>query len=162
MQLDPSPPSQAPTGSHILGAMMTVVVADLDASLRFYQQLLGEGIPAAAARPWLQNDGIEKLRALAPMKHRTALLTLPGSALRLELLQFLGVRQPPYRPAFRDIGHGHIAFYTHDISAALTRVQRVGGQTLSRTGTWTDFNPKLRGFYARDRDGFFLEVIERD
>lgn len=161
LQIDPPAPSLAPGGARILGAMMVVVVADLEASIRFYQQFLGQGVHASAPGPWSQRDGAERVRALAPGEHRSALLALPGSALKLELLQFRGAHPTAFRPLFQDVGHAHIALYTHDIPGALATVHSLGGHTLSRTDTWTRFSPTLTGFYTRDPDGFFLEVIER-
>ncbi|HXR90546.1 MAG TPA: VOC family protein [Steroidobacteraceae bacterium] len=66
MQLDPAPASLAPPGARILDAMIVVVVADLDTSIRFYQRFLGSGTLAGAPTRWRQSDGAERLRALAP------------------------------------------------------------------------------------------------
>ena len=161
MQLDPAPASLAPPGARILDAMIVVVVADLDTSIRFYQRFLGSGTLAGAPTRWRQSDGAERLRALAPIEHRSVLLALPGSAPKLQLMQFRGAPQSPFRPLFQDIGHAHIALYTHDVPGASATLHSLGGHTLSRTDTWTRFSPTLTGFYTRDPDGFFLEVIAR-
>jgi catechol 2,3-dioxygenase-like lactoylglutathione lyase family enzyme len=161
MQLEPAALSFAPGGSKITGAMMVVVVADLDASLRFYHGFFGDGLRATEVGSWLKSDGTESLRGLGTIEHRSALLELPGSALRLELLQFGGAHLPIFRPMFQDIGPAHLALYTPDVPGVLAALRRLGGHTLSRTDTWTQFAPTLRGFYTRDPDGFFLEVIER-
>lgn len=162
MQIDPAPASLAPAGARVLGAMIAVVAADLDASIRFYRSFLGEGVHVSAPGPWQQGDGAERVRALAPIEHRSALLALPGSALKLQLIQFRGALQTPFRPVFQDIGHAHVAFYTRDVPAALAALHLLGGHTLSRSDTATRFSPTLSGFYTRDPDGFFLEVIQRN
>jgi catechol 2,3-dioxygenase-like lactoylglutathione lyase family enzyme len=161
MQLETGSSPPAATGSRIAGAMMVVVVSNLEDSLRFYHQFFGSDLQETALGAWQRNDGLEQLRGLAPQEHRSVWLQLPGSTLRLELMQFRDAHAPPFRPRFQDIGHAHLALYTHDVPEALGAVQAAGGRTLSRTGTWTQFAPTLRGFYTRDPDGFFLEVIER-
>jgi quinohemoprotein ethanol dehydrogenase len=161
MQLQPAAPSIAASNSRVLGATMVVVVTDIDSALRFYTGLIGAGTQASAISPWRSDDGVERLRGVKRTEHRSAVLSLPGSTLRLELLQFRGIEQNAYKPSFQDIGHAHIAFYTRDVDGALAQLRALGGSTVSRSGTFTRFNPSLRGFYTRDPDGFFLEVIER-
>jgi catechol 2,3-dioxygenase-like lactoylglutathione lyase family enzyme len=94
-------------------------------------------------------------------EHRTATIALPGTTATLDLIEFRGIEQTPHRPVFQDIGIGHVAFLTGDIEAVLERMTELGLRTISRSGTWTQINPTLRALYTRDRDGFFLEVIER-
>jgi len=161
MQLSPAPQSFAAPDSRVLGAQMTVVVADLDASLDFYRRFVGDDLQATAPSAWQTSSALNDLRAMPAVSYRTAMLTLPGSSVGLELMQIRGVATTAYRPVFQDIGLGHVAVVVRDIEAALARLKSAGASTLARSGTWTRFSPTLRGLYTRDRDGFFLEVIER-
>lgn len=161
VQVTPEPPSPAPAASRVLGAQMSVVVADLDASLDFYRRFIGTGLRVSDATPWRTDKTFSQVRGLPDVEHRTAAVALPGSTMWLELVQVRGVSQTPYRPVFQDIGFGHVALLTRDVEAILNRMNELGVKALAQSGRWTQFNPTLRAIYTRDRDGFFIEVIER-
>ena len=161
MQLTPVLPSLAPVESNILGAQMSVVVADLARSLDFYRRFVGSDLQTWEGAGWQTSKAFSQLRAIADVEYRTAAALLPGSTIRLELIQFRGVEQTPYRPVFQDIGFGHVALIAKDIELVLRRMNQLGVTALARSGTWTQFNPSLRAIYTRDLDGFFIEVIER-
>ena len=162
LEVAPAPSSLAGPDSNVLGSATLLIVADLEASLRFYRDFLGAGVQSTPASPWRRAGDLARLRGLGRASYRTASLDLPGSTVRLQLIQFRGLPQKPYRPDYRDIGHAHIALYTPDIAKAFEVAQSLGARPLSATGSWTVFSPTLKGFYTRDPDGFFLEVIERD
>jgi catechol 2,3-dioxygenase-like lactoylglutathione lyase family enzyme len=160
VQATPFPSTFADAQSKILNAHISVIVRDLDASVVLYRQLIGLDANVAAT-PWQPNVGFSQLRNLSPIESRTATIPLPGSLVQLELMQLRGVPQAEFRPTFQDIGFGHIAFLSRDIEKTFTTMQSLGLTTLSKTGTFTTFSPTLRAVYTRDRDGFFLEIIER-
>jgi catechol 2,3-dioxygenase-like lactoylglutathione lyase family enzyme len=161
LQVTPALPSLAPAESNILGAQMSVVVADLSRSLDFYRRFVGADLQTWEGTGWQTNKAFSQLRGIADVDYRTAAAMLPGSTIRLELIQFRGVEQTPYRPVFQDIGFGHVALVARDIELMLSRMNQLGVTSLARSGTWTQFNPTLRAIYTRDLDGFFIEVIER-
>jgi catechol 2,3-dioxygenase-like lactoylglutathione lyase family enzyme len=160
MQLTPVPATFAPAGSNVLGAHTSVVVRDSAASLDFYRRLIGGSLQTWDSG-WQTNAAFSQLRGIPAAEYRTASMLLPGSAGLLELVQFRGIEQTPYQPLFQDIGPGHVAFTAKDIGAVLERMKELGVRAISQSGTWTQFNPTLRGVYTRDHDGFFLEIIER-
>jgi catechol 2,3-dioxygenase-like lactoylglutathione lyase family enzyme len=161
MQVTPAPPSVAPDASNVLGAQMSVVVSDLPASLDFYRRFVGPDLQAWEGPGWQTSKAFSQLRGIADAEYRTAAVLLPGSFIRLELIQFRGVEQAPYRPVFQDIGFGHVALVARDIELMLTRMNQLGVRTIAQSGTFTQFSPTLRAIYTRDLDGFFIEVIER-
>lgn len=161
MQLTPALPSPAPPESNILGAQMSVVVTDLTKSLDFYRRFIGADLETWESAGWQTSEAFSQLRGIADVEYRTAAAMLPGSTIRLELIQFRGVEQTPYRPVFQDIGFGHVALIARDIGLMLSRMKQLGVTSLARSGTWTQFSPTLRAIYTRDLDGFFIEVIER-
>ena len=161
MQVTPAPASVAPDASNVLGAQMSVVVSDLGASLDFYRRFVGPDLQTWEGNGWQTNKAFSQLRSIPDAEYRTAAALLPGSAMRLELIQFRGVEQTPYRPVFQDIGFGHVALVAKDIEVILSRMKQLGVRTIAQSGTFTQFNPNLRAVYTRDLDGFFIEVIER-
>ena len=161
VQMTPTPPSLAPADSNILGAQMSVVVTDLARSLDFYRRFWGADVQTWEGAGWQTSRGFSQLRGIADVEYRTAAALLPGSTIRLELIQFRGVEQTPYRPVFQDMGFGHVAIVAKDVEVMLSRMKQLGVSALARSGSWTQFNPSLRAIYTRDLDGFFIEIIER-
>ena len=161
MQLTPAPQSLAPEGNNILGAHMSVVVSDLTAASRLLSAL--HRIRSADAGRFRMADehGVQPAQKHPERRVSHGGRAAPGSAITLELIQFRGVEQTPYRPIFQDIGFGHVALLARDIEAMHARMNRLGSRALSQSGSWTQFNPTTRALYTRDRDGFFIEVLER-
>ena len=154
LELTPAPSSYAAESSNVLGAHMSVVVADAAASLQHYRRLIGPDPPVWEGT-WRTDASFARLRNIPVAEYRTAAIALPGTTATLELIEFRGLEQTPHRPVFQDIGIGHVAFVTRDIEAVLERMAELGFRTISRSGTWTQINPTLRAVYTRDRDGFF-------
>jgi catechol 2,3-dioxygenase-like lactoylglutathione lyase family enzyme len=162
VELATPPATLATAESNVLAAQMSVIVTDLDASLAFHRRLIGTEDPASQ-RAWRPSAELSKVRALPEGEYRSASLLLPGSTIMLELIELRGLpATDPYRPAFPDIGHGHVAFTTQDIEAVLARMRELGAKPLAASGSWTEINPTLRAIYTRDPDGFFIEIIERN
>jgi catechol 2,3-dioxygenase-like lactoylglutathione lyase family enzyme len=161
LEFSPSPPSLAPEDSSILGAQMVVVVDDLEESLELYRSFVDAELEISEATAWANADALEQLRGIPAAEYRSASLLLPGSAIRLELLEFRGVEQQTYRPVFQDIGFGHVAFLTKDIEVVYEKMNELQMRSVSASGTWTQINAGTRAIYTRDHDGFFMEVIER-
>ena len=89
-------------------------------------------------------------------------MLLPGSTIVLELVEFRGIpQQTPYRPVFQDIGSGTWRSSRKTSAWWVDRMKEPGARTISQSGTWTQINPTTRAVYTRDRDGFFVEVLER-
>jgi catechol 2,3-dioxygenase-like lactoylglutathione lyase family enzyme len=161
IEISPAPATLAPAGSPILGAHMSVVVDDLDASLQFYRRLLGPDVQAGPATAWRTNAGVSKLRNIRDTAYRTAAIQLPGATIVLDLIEFRDIEQSPYLPVFQDIGHGHVAVIVRDIQTTVERMKELRAGSISKAGTWTQINKTTRAVYTRDPDGFFLEILER-
>jgi catechol 2,3-dioxygenase-like lactoylglutathione lyase family enzyme len=161
MEISPPLPTFAPAESPVLGAHMVVVVDDLAASLKFYRRLVGTELQASAPSAWQPSAAVSRLRAIPDLASRTASIRLPGSAIALELVEYRDAPPSTYRPAFQDIGHGHVAFIVKDIQETVQRMKAAGATSISKAGTWTQINPTTRAVYTRDPDGFFLEILER-
>jgi catechol 2,3-dioxygenase-like lactoylglutathione lyase family enzyme len=158
LEITPAAASFAAGDSRLLGARMSLVVADIERAIALYAELLG--LVNTRIPDWRSDAAFTTVRGLPAAEFRTATIQLPGSTLAFDLIEYRGLPQTPYRPAFQDIGFGHIAFNTNDIEQVYASMQQLGMTTLSRSGTWTQINPNLRAVYTRDNDGFFLEIIE--
>lgn len=161
VEISPAQPSLAPESSMVLNAQTVVVVENVEESLELYKRLIGPELATTDISSWQATGDLSKLRGIASAEYRTAAMALPGSAIKLDLVEFRGIEQQRYRPVFQDIGFGHVAFLTKDIETVYQRMNELGMKSVSRTGTWTQINPNTRAIYTRDHNDFFIEVIER-
>jgi catechol 2,3-dioxygenase-like lactoylglutathione lyase family enzyme len=138
---------------------VSVTCADLDASIRFYGELLG--LPL---RDRGETDGTElaELTGLPRARITWAELDLGGDRI-LELVEFV---EPRGRPAGGDLnapGRGHIGLAVDGIDelyrslAAAGVPLRSAPVRLTEPGEWFG----VRTLYAEDPDGVLIELVER-
>jgi catechol 2,3-dioxygenase-like lactoylglutathione lyase family enzyme len=126
------------------------VVADLERSKRFYQEVLG-------FEPWYEvspaDEAVAKLTSLTPPLGMTAsYLTLDG--LVLELMQFSAAgATAPYRPrTMNEPGLTHLSISVDDIRATAEKAVEYGGEIIEDS----DLGVAL---FIRDPDGQLLELL---
>ena len=142
-------------GLHHVG----ITVADLDASIRFYHDVLGLEF-ANEPSPWF--DGDELSRGVG----------VPGAALRqvsllvgdttLELLEY---RSPPSETdgplRSNDRGASHVAFVVDDIEATKAELEAKGIEFYSPVNVVDEgVLAGWRWVYFEDPDGYPLELVE--
>ena len=142
-------------GLHHVG----VTVRDLDASIRFYHDVLGLDFVNEPS-PWFEGPG------LGPA------VGVPGAALRqvslalgevvLELLEYRSPPSETRRPlASNNRGASHVAFLVDDIEAKKAELEAKGIDFFSEVNV-VDDGP-LAGWswvYFADPDGYPLELVE--
>ena len=161
LQLTPAPASNAPAASNIIGAHISLVVADIEAAQRFYRNLIGSDLQTWSESSYQSNAAYNQLRNTPGAEFRLGTMLIPGSTVIMEFIQYRNITSKPYRPVIRDIGVGHVALMVRDIEVMLRRLQTAGVKTLGRNGSWYALTPEVKALYAQDVDDFFIEVMER-
>lgn len=134
-----------------------ICVADVDASIRFYQQALGFEIQENHPRlegPWLDAGTEIAGAALRAQMLRDA----AGVTIELLYFQAPGSNGPRTRPPLNQFGLTHLAFNVDDIDAAIDRVRTAGGQVHLATRVYYDAN-NAEIVYANDPDGVRIELV---
>ena len=136
-----------------------ITVKDLDASIRFYHDVLGLEF-ANEPSPWFEGDELSRG------------VGVPGAALRqvsllvgdttLELLEY---RSPPSGTdgplPSNDLGASHVAFAVDDIEARKAELEAKGIEFYGRVNTVDDgVLAGWRWVYFEDPDGYPLELVE--
>jgi len=134
-------------------------VKDLDASIRFYHDVLGLQF-ANEPSPWF--EGEELSRGVG----------VPGAALRqvsllagdttLELLEYRSPSSETAAPlASNNLGASHVAFLVEDIAAKKAELEAKGIEFYSQINTVDEgVLAGWRWVYFEDPDGYPLELVE--
>ena len=142
--------SDAPLGLDHAG----ITCSDLDASLRFYRDLLG--IPMRARG---ENDVVAS--GSAGTTCAWADLELPDGGV-IELLMYLDGAREPLPPGTQRPGSAHTGLRVRDIHALLARLAAEGFEplaapaTLQEPGAWHGCTIA----YVRDPDGHAVELVQ--
>lgn len=128
----------------------------MDRSIAFYRDLLGLE---------LQNDWVSEagyLRVMIPypgLRLRLAFFRLPGTEMRLELIQYLEPVGAPRELPTNVPGAAHVCFDVDDIEAEYERLRRHGVTFNSAPQLITSkANSGARGVYMLDPDGITIEL----
>lgn len=141
-----------------------VTVRDLDASLRFYHDLLGLAVA------WDSRDEApsSELSALLdslfarPVAVAIAQLTTREGTM-LELIEFAEPAGRDLAPEVGDAGYGHIAFRVDDLAALHARLKASGASCRTDAPLPITLGPLAGGLVAlvSDPDGVPIELLQR-
>ena len=132
-------------------------VADLEQSLRFWQDVLGFELSHRAHQT---GELAREITGVAGAEISLAVLKAPGH--RIELLEY---HAPPDRKRCEvrpcDVGSAHIAFQVDNLDAVLSRIAASGWKTAGEPQTLTRGpNAGRRVVYVRDPDGTTIELMQ--
>lgn len=142
-------------GLHHVG----ITVRDLDASLRFYHDVLE--LPFAnEPSPWFEGERLEKGVGVPGAALRQVCLRLGDT--QLELLEYKSPPSETDRPLLsNNLGASHVAFLVNDIEAKMAELEAKG------ISFYSDVNVVEEGVlagwrwvYFEDPDGYPLELVE--
>jgi len=129
-----------------------ITVRDMDASLAFYRDVLGLAVVSDRVSALAgQSVGAPGCAA------RICVLAVPESEARVELLEYRGSDGTPVSARPVDTGATHASFWVTDIATLYEHLKAHGVPMLSPPVAQTSGRLKL---YARDPDGFWLELTE--
>jgi catechol 2,3-dioxygenase-like lactoylglutathione lyase family enzyme len=161
MQLTPAPASTAPADSKVLGTRVAIVVDNLEASCKFYQELAGPELKFWES-PKLMGDKADADLTNTKGQFRMAQAMVPGSPVVLELIEYKDHNHQFKRGFIQDPGTAHFLFMVKDTDPILTRVHAIKAHTLAKANDATFISPTVRSMFVPDPQGFWLEFMDRD
>lgn len=161
MQVTPAPASTAAADSKVLGARVAIVVDNLEASCKFYQELAGPELRFWES-PQLMGDKADADLTNSPGQFLMAQAMVPGSPVVLELIEYKDHNHRFTRGFIQDPGTAHFLFMVKDTDPVLTRVHAIKAHTLSKANDATFISPTVRSMFVPDPQGFWLEFMDRD
>ena len=134
------------------------VVKDIEASIKFYADVLGMRI---AGRTEREGEFVEQVLAF-PGAHIKGGFVDMGEGHQLELIQYLSPASGENHLQRNDLGASHLAFFVEDLDKFYEDTSRKGIKSNNLQATMVDENGKLsrKAAYAQDPDGNWLEFVE--
>ena len=139
-------------------------VANLEKSAAFYRDVFGLEMNGEL-RPPNGNPTVLGLVNAQGAKFRAATFKIPGAVFGLELTEFTGIPTHAAQPNHWDPGAADLALRVRDVDAAFAALKKAGAPIISLPGAPVKIGPptgKIRSVFARDPDGYALEVIQAD
>ena len=142
-------------GLHHVG----ITVKDIDASIRFYHDVLGLGFVNEPS-PWFDSEGLGRAVGVPGAALRQVSLKLGDTT--LELLEYKSPPSETTRPLLsNNLGASHVAFLVDDIHGKKAELEAKGIEFYSEVNV-VDEGPLAgwRWVYFDDPDGYPLELVE--
>lgn len=145
---------------NVVGAVMGLTVADMQASLRFWRDMLGFefGPPILAAFP-VPAPAAALIGAPGFTEARTVMGTVPGSTARIELTEFRGQKGTPFDLRVPDPGASGMAIRVANIQDLLAKMKTAGVRVISKDGALVEWDAKIRNVFVKDPNGFLIELV---
>jgi catechol 2,3-dioxygenase-like lactoylglutathione lyase family enzyme len=137
-------------------------VADVDASLALYRDVLGLETVSDTVRRGEELQGVRTLVGVDPESVRIVLLAVPGTErVFLELFAYEGAEQHSATARPWDIAAGHMAFYVADADAVHAAALAIGcGARSPVSEVKSGPHRGAKAVYLIDPDGYHVEVYQ--
>jgi catechol 2,3-dioxygenase-like lactoylglutathione lyase family enzyme len=148
----------APEGpGNVTGSEMVLTVADMDAAMKFWRDLLGwEFAPPVQ----LTSDALRTMMGLTgKVGIQSAKATVPGSTARFELLHFTGVKGTPFDLRVPDPGASGMAIRVAAIQELLPKLKASGVRVISKDQALVEWDAKTRNVFVKDPNGLLIELV---
>lgn len=161
LQVTPTPATTAPADARVVGARVAIIVDNLEASCRFYQDLAGPELKFWETPKPMGDAATAALTGMTG-EFRMAQAMVPGSPVALELIEYAEHNHAFKRGFIQDPGTAHFLFMVKDTDAIAARVHAIKAHTLSRSNEPVFISPTVRSFFVPDPQGFWLEFMDHD
>lgn len=153
------PASKAALSGNIqAGTSLSAAVKDLDATVRFYRDVLRFEVKSNGA---FENDPAmaELVGAPPGSEYRYASATFPGERdARIEFFEWKGMQRRPFHLRVPDPGAGGMVMEVTKLDAIVAKVKAQGLPTVTPSPIW--FTPTIRDIFIQDPNGLNLELFE--
>jgi predicted enzyme related to lactoylglutathione lyase len=134
------------------------IVTNLDKSLEFYRDAIG--LTPGQSLPFSPNPAIMKLGNTVGAQSRFVALSVPGSAIGVELIEYKDIERTPAHPRFQDPGAANLILRVRDLDSILTRARKAGAKILTTSGAPTTIGNGGKVIFIQDPDGFVIELSQ--
>ena len=145
---------------NIVGSVIGLTVADMNASLKFWNDMLGwEFGPPGDAYTKLQGADAQLMGVPAGTDVRVKTVTIPGSNARMELTEFRGQKLVNQDMRVPDPGASGMAIRVGNIQELLPKLKAAGVRVISKDQALVEWDAKTRNVFVKDPNGMLIEVV---
>lgn len=146
---DPLPQVPANGGSNVLAARVGLTVANMDATLRLYRDILKMQVTEETP---LSADG----------EARRVHAKVPGSPLQIEFVEFRGADRKPIGARIQDPGATRLQLRVRDVDATVNALKAAGGTVITTGGDGGPINMSgLRVAVVQEPNNLFLVIMSQ-
>jgi predicted enzyme related to lactoylglutathione lyase len=158
VQQDPLPQTTAQAASNVIGARVSLTVADMDETMKVYRDFLGFQPEVEESRI---NPTVLNLTNTPGAQIRRTSARVPGSTLQLEFLEFKGIDRKPIGAHIQDPGATRLQLRVRDTDATVKKLTSMGGQVVTTGGDGGPINMQgLRVALVRELNNLFLVIMQ--
>ena len=159
----PAAPTAPATEVVVGSGNFSPIVSDLEKSLAFYNDLLG-AMPAPTPA-WGADPALLNFLGVPSAQLRFSSVRIPGSTMRVEIVEFKDVDRKPAQPRLQDPGAMRLILIVRDVDALLAHLKERGARVATTGSTPVRLETtafKGRAVVVKDPDGFFVELRQPD
>jgi catechol 2,3-dioxygenase-like lactoylglutathione lyase family enzyme len=139
---------------------VAIQVSDIERSVRFYQEHLGFELAFRVSR---SEPYVQRVVGYHPdVTLEIAELRIPGTDVRLEIIEYRNVERSPIDPATANPGTMHFSLFVDDLMEIYERLSGAGVAFVSEP-QYSDAGHLTGGIvvYMKDPDGIRVELVQR-
>lgn len=146
--------------SAVRGALHTgITVSDLDRALNFY--VTGLGLELLSRMKRSVTEDAPSIVGYLGATLRIALVGIPGTTHRLELVEYRGVLQQQIDAEHCNPGTGHLCLQIEGLVALYNKLSAMGVQFVTEPlAMQSPIMGTMTGVYAVDPDGYRVELLD--
>jgi len=153
-------PAAVETPGNVVGSVIGLTVADMTASLKFWNDMLGfEFGPPGEAYSKLTAPEAALMGVAAGTEVRVKMVTIPGSTVRMELTEFRGQKLVNQDLRVPDPGASGMAIRVAAIQELLTKMKAAGVRVISKDQALVEWDAKTRNVFVKDPNGLLIELV---
>ena len=153
----PPPDSKVPSTSNVFGGAFETTVADSEASVKFYNELLGFAMQLGAS--FNDNQLMAETAGAPGASFRQSRATIPGSSAPLTLIEFKNVARTKVPARTQDPGTAILQLRVRDVDALTAKLKAAGVPIVTTGGAPVDVGG-LKVSLVRGPDNLLLEFLQ--
>jgi molybdate transport system substrate-binding protein len=153
----PPPDSKVPAASNVFGGAFETTVADSEASVKFYNDLLGFAMQLGAS--FNDNQLMAETAGAPGASFRQSRATIPGTSAPLTLIEFKNIARTKVQGRTQDPGTAILQLRVRDVDALTARLKAAGVPIVTTGGAPVDVGG-LKVSLVRGPDNLLLEFLQ--